>query len=78
MSFVIAPLAVEHITINVIEHATAVRLVITPLALISCAVRPCLLAESVTEPSQPLTAVHSSVLKGVLAFLTLLLIILVA
>ena len=78
MSFVVTPFAVEYITIDVVENATTVRLVIAPLALIASAIWPSLLAESVAETTQPLTAVHCSVFKGVLAFFSLLLIILIA
>ena len=78
MSFVVTPLAVEYITIDVVENATTVRLVIAPLALIASAIWPSLLAKPVTEATQPLTTVHCSVFKGVLAFFSLLLIILIA
>ena len=78
MSFVVTPLAVEYITIDVVENAATVRLVIAPLALIASAIWPSLLAKSVAETTQPLTAVHCSVFKGVLALFSLLLIILIA
>ena len=78
MSFVVTPLAVEYITIDVVENATTVRLVIAPLALIASAIWPSLLAKSVTETTQPLTAVHCTVFKSVLALFSLLLIILIA
>ena len=78
MSFVVTPFAVEHITIDVVENATTVRLVIATLAFIASAIRPSLLAESVAETTQPLATVYCTVFKGVLALFSLLLIVLIA
>lgn len=65
MSFVIAPFTIKDVTIDVIEDALPVGLVVTPLSFIACAIWPCLLAKTMAEATKPLAAVDSTVFKSV-------------
>ena len=53
MSLVIAPLTVKDITVNMVEDASTVRLVVLPLSLVARTIRPSLLSKAVSEPSKP-------------------------
>ena len=51
------------------------RLIVLPFAFVTGAIGPSLLAETVAETTKPLATIHGSILKGIFAFLTLLLLL---
>ena len=72
VGFVTTPFTIEDVSIYMVKDAPSVSLVVLPIAFVAGAIRPSLFAETVTEPSEPLTLVNCSVFKCVLAFLSML------
>ena len=68
VGFIILPLTVEDISINVVENTLAVSFVVKPLTFVAGSIWPGLHAETMAEPAFPLTIVNCSVFKRVLAF----------
>merc|ERR1719276_342273 len=64
LSFVRAPLADVHVPVNVVEPPLAVRLVISPLALVHRAVRPDLKSVPVPSLLAPLPLIDDPVVEG--------------
>merc|ERR1719362_2711657 len=66
MRHVFQPLALVHITSDMLELSLALCFVEGPLTLISSPVRPLLHTRTVTQVSQPLTSVGGTIAEGVL------------
>jgi hypothetical protein len=65
IGFVVCPLAIINVAINVNELTFTMSSVFTPLSDVLGTIWPDLLTEAVTEPALPLTGVHSSALERV-------------
>ena len=74
MSLIAAPLSIKHISIDMIEDTSTMRLIVLPFTFVACAVWPSLLAKTMSEAPEPLATVYRSILESVFTLFALLLI----